>query len=249
MKNIKLLIILPILVISFNVLSKTSDFFINLSALDLYKMAKQKVEARSYKQAIQYFKKIESLYPFSIYAQFSLMNIAYLYYLQDELESGLLTISNFITLYPYHNNIDYMYYLRGMIYLSLKQNKHVVIKIKCTECDPITMGHACNAFALLINRYPNSIYRSYAILRMKYLRNLLATYHLNVSKYYFCRHGYIASINRAQKIIMEYKDSSVIQEALYLMMCSYEELGHVKLSAHIREMIGNICLTRRFNAK
>jgi len=43
------------------------------------------------------------------------MDIAYAYYRQNDQAQGLAAVDRFIKLHPNHPNVDYMYYLRGLI--------------------------------------------------------------------------------------------------------------------------------------
>src|SRR5262249_14155983 len=85
------------------------------SASKLYSEAKGELDTGGYEKAIKYFEKLESRYPFGTYAQQAQMDIAYAYYRQGEQAQALAAVERFIKLHPNHPNVDYMYYLRGLI--------------------------------------------------------------------------------------------------------------------------------------
>ena len=81
----------------------------------LYAEAKDEMASGSYEKAIQYFEKLESRFPFGTYAQQAQMDTAYAYYKQGDQAQALAAVERFIKLHPNHANLDYMYYLRGLI--------------------------------------------------------------------------------------------------------------------------------------
>ena len=60
---------------------------------------------------------------------------------------------------------------------------------------------------------------------MNYIVNSLAAYEVHVARYYYRRGAYVAAVNRAQQVVTEYQQSPAAQEALYIMMQSYDRLG------------------------
>ncbi|MGZ3252977.1 MAG: outer membrane protein assembly factor BamD [Burkholderiaceae bacterium] len=196
------------------------------SASKLYSEATDEMAGGAYDKAIQYYEKLESRYPFGTYAQQAQMQIAYAYYRQGDQAQGLAAADRFIKLHPNHPNVDYMYYLRGLIGFNDKLSLfHSISKQDATERDPKAAREAFDSFKQLTERFPDSIYRNDALLRMKYLVNSIAQYEVNVAKYYYRRGAYLAAANRAQFAIKEYHETPANEEALYIMARSYEALG------------------------
>jgi outer membrane protein assembly factor BamD len=200
------------------------------SASQLYSEANDQLASGVYEKAIQYYEKLESRYPFGTYAQQAQMQIAYAYYRQGERVPALAAADRFIKLHPDHPNVDYMYYLRGLISFNDKLGLfHTISRQDPTERDPKAAKEAFDSFKQLTERFPNSIYREDALLRMKYLVNSIAQYEVNVAKYYYRRGAYLAAANRAQFAIKEYHDTPANEEALYIMARSYEALNMLDL--------------------
>ncbi len=202
----------------------------NWPAEKLYAEAKQELAAGGYERSVQLFEKLESRFPFGTYAQQAQLEIAYAYYKQGEAAQALAAVDRFIKLHPNHPNVDYMYYLRGLInfnddmgFLSFIANQDI------TERDPKATRDSFDAFKELVTQYPNSKYTPDALLRMKYLVNSLAQYDLHVAKYYLRRNAYLAAANRAQSAIKEYPDAPAIEEALVVLIKSYEAMGMKEL--------------------
>lgn len=246
---IKLCIIIYILFISScGMLLEQKNKKIYLSVPELYTKAKKELSIGAYYQAILYLKKIESFYPSDIYAQQAQIDIAYAYYRLNDQVLALSTINRFINLYPYHSHIDYMYYLQGLIYFH---NCNIVsnffINQNNTDRNQNVAHNAFNTFKLLIELFPNSVYKSDAIFRMKYLLKVMADYEMHIAKYYFCRGVYIAAINRAQDIIKQYPDTLAVKEALYLIMYSYKALGQINLMHDVQRVINMTYLENIFS--
>ena len=98
-----------------------------------------------------------------------------------------------------------------------------------SQRDPKAAREAFDTLKELVTRFPNSKYTPDASLRLKYLVNALASQEVHVARYYFKRGAYIASANRAQAAIKTYPDVPAIEEAMYLLVVSYDKLGMTEL--------------------
>lgn len=219
-------------------LPEQKDETVGWSAAKLYSEAKDELNAGGYDKAIKYFEKLESRYPFGTYAQQAQMDIAYAYYRQNEQAQGLAAVDRFIKLHPNHPNVDYMYYLRGLINFNDRTSIFDTFTDQDnTERDPKAMRDAFDSFKLLAERFPDSKYAPDAIARMKYLVNAMSQYDVHVANYYFRRGAYVSAANRAQAAIKQYPDSPANEEALFILMRSYEALGQTKLKEDTERII------------
>jgi outer membrane protein assembly factor BamD len=198
----------------------------NWSAPKLYSEAMDQLQSGAYDKAIQYFEKLESRYPFGTYAKQAQMEVAYAQYKQGEQPLALAAIERFIKLHPNDPSVDYMYYLRGLVNFNDKLGILEVIGGQDpTERDSKATREAFDSFKQLVEKYPNSVYAPDAIARMKYLVNTMAQYEVNVARFYY-RHGaYVAAIDRAQTSLKSYPDTPANEEALLIMVRSYDGLG------------------------
>ena len=211
-------------------LPEKSDETKTWSAARLYDEAKSDLDNGSYESAIKNLEKLESRFPFGTYAQQAQMEIPYVYYKQGDQAQALAAIERFIKLHPNHENLDYIYYLRGLVNFNDQVSFFQSLAHQdMTERDPKAAREAFDAFKALVVRFPDSKYTPDALLRMKYLVNTLAQYDLHVAKYYFRRGAYIASANRAQSAIREYPDAPAIEEALFVLYNSYDKMGLIEL--------------------
>jgi outer membrane protein assembly factor BamD len=200
------------------------------SATKLYSEAMEELEGGHYERAVQLFEKLESSYPFGTYAQQAQMNIAYAQYKAQDQAQALAAVERFIKLHPNHANVDYMYYLRGLINFNDQISfLNFIYEQDPTERDPKATREAFAAFKALVEKFPNSQYTPDALDRMKYLINAMASYEVHVARYYFRRGAYLAAINRAQGVIADYRDSPSIEEALFIMIRGYDKMGNKQL--------------------
>ncbi|MES2259311.1 MAG: outer membrane protein assembly factor BamD [Pseudomonadota bacterium] len=200
------------------------------SATKLYSEAKEELDGGHYERAIQLFEKLESSYPFGTYAQQAQMEIAYANYKSQDQAQALAAVERFIKLHPNHANVDYMYYLRGLISFNDQIGfLNFIYEQDPSERDPKATREAFNAFKALVDKFPDSQYTPDALDRMKYLVNAMASYEVHVARYYFRRGAYLASLNRAMGVLSDYRDSPSIEEALLIMIRSYDKLGNTVL--------------------
>lgn len=228
-KNLLKLIALVVLAFSISacsVFSEPIDDTKSWSASKLYTEAKDELTSGNYDKAVEYFEKLESRYPFGIYAQQAQMEIAYAYYRQNDQAQALAAVERFIKLHPNHPNIDYMYYLRGLVNFNDRVGLvNAFFKQDLSERDPKAAQAAFDSFKLLVSRYPTSVYAEDAHVRLKYLINTLAEYEVHVAKYYYRRGAYLAAANRAQFAVTKYHEAPAIEEALLVLVRSYDKLG------------------------
>jgi outer membrane protein assembly factor BamD len=52
---------------------------------------------------------------------------------------------------------------------------------------------------------------------------------VHVARYYFSRGAYVAAINRAQSALTDYQDVPALEEALFILVRSYDQLGMTQL--------------------
>ena len=217
---------LVLLLSACSLLPEQIDETTSWSASKLYSEARSEASGGNYEKAVKYFEKLETRYPFGLFAQQAQMEIAYAYYRQSEQAQSLAAIDRFIKLHPNHPNVDYMYYLRGLVNFNDKIGllQHFS-KEDVTERDPKAAQDAFDSFKVLVTKFPNSKYAPDAHVRMKYLLNALAQYEVHVANYYYRRGAYLAAANRAQQAVQKYPDAPAIEEALFVMVRAYDKLG------------------------
>jgi len=217
---------LATLIAGCGLLPEVKDETVGWSANKLYAEAKDALNDGSYETAIKYFEKLESRYPFGRYAQQAQIDIAYAYWKSNEIASSVAACDRFIKLHPNHPNVDYVYYLRGLV--NFNEDLGMLGQISqqdMTERDPKGARESFDAFRELVTRFPDSKYMPDAVLRMKYLVNALASLEVHVARYYMKRNAYVAAINRAQYALKNYPEAPATEEALFIMVKAYDLMG------------------------
>jgi outer membrane protein assembly factor BamD len=207
-------------------LPEESDETISWSANKLYAEAKDAMNEGAFDKAIKYFEKLEARYPYGRYAQQAQLEVAYAYYKQQEPASSIAACDRFIRLHPNHPNVDYAYYLKGLVNFNedLGLLGHVSMQ-DLTERDPKAAKESFDAFKELATRFPESKYAQDATQRMNYLINALAASEAHVAEYYMRRGAYVAAINRAQTGMKTYPDAPANEESLFILVKAYDALG------------------------
>ena len=200
------------------------------SAEKLYREAKDALEGGQYDLAIKRYEMLEARFPYGRYSQQGQLEIAYAYYKQNEQASAVAATDRFMKLHPNHPNVDYAYYLKGLVYFN--EDLGLLGKVSRqdrTERDPKSARESFDAFKELMQRFPESKYAPDALARMKYLVNALASHEVHVARYYMKRGAYVAAANRAQYALKNYPQAPAQEEALLIMIQAYDVLGMAEL--------------------
>ena len=64
-----------------------------------------------------------------------------------------------------------------------------------------------------------------------------AEHELKTAQYYFVRHAYVAAIDRAQRVVREFQNTPMRDDALELIAKSYDALKITDLAADTRRII------------
>ncbi|MBL8437778.1 MAG: outer membrane protein assembly factor BamD [Zoogloeaceae bacterium] len=221
-----LAVIIALLIGGCGLLPEEKDETAGWNAQKIYSEAKAAMGDGGYDRAIKLFEKLEARYPYGRYAQQAQLDIAYSYYKTGEAASAVAACDRFIKLHPNHPNVDYAYYLKGLVNfnedLGLLGN---LANQDLTERDPKGARESFDTFKELVNRFPEGRYTADARLRMRYLVNALAYHEVHVARYYFRRSAYLAAANRAQTAVKDYPETPAVEEALFILVKSYDALG------------------------
>ena len=214
-----------------NLLPEVKDETANWTAEQIYKDAHESLQASNYTRAIKLFDTLESRFPYGRLAQQAILEGAYANYRQGEATSAIAACDRFIRTYPNHPNVDYAYYLKGLVNFREDQGLlGYVVETDLSERDPKMTKEAYGAFRELVTRFPDSKYAADSAERMRYLTNALAGYEVHVARYYYNRGAYIAAANRAQQALVSYPQTPSNEHALDVMERSYRQMGLQQLA-------------------
>ncbi len=196
----------------------------------LYNEARTELQNGSWSKARGLYEKLEARYPFGRYAQQAQIEIAFCYYKEGETADAISTTDRFLKLNPTSPRADYVYYLRGLVnFIEPPKLLGPLIGYRVSERDPKALHESFEAFKELVTRFPASPYSPDATLRITFLRDALADHEVRVADFYFRRGAYLAAVNRAQSAVREYQGAPRLEQALAIMVRSYDRLGLTEL--------------------
>ncbi len=192
----------------------------------LYAEARDEQAAGNFDKAAKMYESLEGRGAGTILAQQAQLERAYLLYRSGEKAQALSTIERFVKLHPTSPAADYAMYLQGLI--NFNDNVGFLGNLSrqsLSERDQQASRDAYQAFKQLVEQFPQSKYAVEGRERMNYIVNALAEYEVHVARYYFRRGAYVAAANRAQQTIQEFQYSPSAEEALSILVRSYDRLG------------------------
>jgi outer membrane protein assembly factor BamD len=192
----------------------------------IYTEAKDELSSGAYDKAIPLFEKLEGRAAGTPLAQQAQLEKAYAHYKAREPAQATATLDRFIKLHPSSPALDYALYLKGLVDFNDELGIFGFIsKQDLSERDQKAAKESFEAFKELATRFPDSRYTPDARSRMTYIVNSLAQYEVHVARYYYKRGAYVAAINRAQTAVTDYQNVPALEEALFIMLQSYDALG------------------------
>src|SRR3954467_134102 len=212
-------------------LDTANDETLGWSAQRIYGEAKDAQASRDWQKAIKLLEKLEARYPYGRYAQQAQLEVAYCQYKDSERASAIAAADRFIKLYPNHPNVDYAWYLKGLVnFNTLEGALSWLTTPDMSDRDPKASREAFLAFKEVVTRFPDSPYAPDSAERMRYLVNALAANEVHVANYYMKRSAYLAAANRAQYAIQHYPQPPAVEEAMVILTQAYDRLGIKDLS-------------------
>lgn len=204
----------------------------------IYAEASDEMKSGAYDKAIPLLEKLEGRAAGTPLAQQAQLDKAYAHYKSAEPAQAIATIDRFLKLHPASPALDYALYLKGIINFNEDLGLFSSItRQDLSERDQKAAKESFEAFKELVNRFPESRYTPDASLRMTYIVNSLAKYEVHVARYYYSRGAYLAAINRAQTALTEYRDVPVLEEALFILVQSYDALDLPQLRDDARRVL------------
>jgi outer membrane protein assembly factor BamD len=196
------------------------------SAQRLYGEAKDAMANKDWPRAVRYLEKLEARYPYGRFAQQAQLEIAYAHWKDSERASAIAAVDRFIKMYPNHANADYAWYLKGLINFNDQYGVFSwLTSPDMSDRDPKSTRESFAAFKEVVTRFPDSRYAPDAAARMRYLVNALASHEVHVARYYMKRGAYLAAANRAQYAIKSFPQAPATEEAVFVLVLAYDNLG------------------------
>ncbi|MDH5338360.1 MAG: outer membrane protein assembly factor BamD [Rubrivivax sp.] len=198
---------------------------LNATAEQVYAEAKSDMESGINDSAIKNLTRVEALAAGTLLAQQAQLDLAYVQWRTSERESALATLDRFVKYNPSSPALDYALYLRGLVNFNDNLGLFSALaRQDLSERDQQASRDAWQSFKQLTDQFPESRYAADAQLRMGYIVNSLAKHEVHVARYYYNRGAWLAAANRAQQTLSEFQATPAAEEALYIMVSSYDKL-------------------------
>jgi outer membrane protein assembly factor BamD len=204
----------------------------------LYSEARDERNAGNFDKAITLYEKLEGRAAGTPLAQQAQLDKAHTHYKAGEPAQALAALDRFMRLHPASPAMDYALYLKGLA--SFNDNLGLFGSLSrqdLSERDQKAAKESFEAFRDLVARFPDSRYTPDARDRMTYIVNSLAQYEVHVARYYHSRGAHLAAISRAQTALTDYTNAPALEEALFILVQSYDALGMTQLRDDARRVM------------
>ena len=225
------LLIIPLISCSKDKINKSviKEKDLESQVLEAYKEGLKSLKEGDAIFASKKFNEAETLFPQSKWAPMSSLMAAYSYYSQDYYEDSILELERFIKIYPFHENIDYAYYLLGLCWyeqiIDEKKDLQTIIKAK-------------EKFSFLIKKFPSTEYALDAEFKIDLINDILAAKEMYIGRYYFDQKKWIPAINRFRIIIDDYETTIYTEEALHRLVEVYYTIGLINEAKKYASLLG-----------
>lgn len=210
--------------------TEDNDKYVEKPALELYDAGLKQMKDNYFKKAGKSFEEVIRQHPYSQYAVRAQLMAAYAYYKAQEYEEAVAGVNAFIQLYPGNTHIPYAYYLKGLCFYN---------QISSVERDQQMTERAAEAFEVLIQRFPSSVYAKDAKVKLDLIKEYLAGWNMEVGRFYERKSLPLAALNRFKFVVMNYETTSHVPEALYRLVEVYLQLGIIKEAQACTVVLGH----------
>jgi outer membrane protein assembly factor BamD len=218
--------------------STVEDKTVGWSPNRIHAEARDEMNSGAYDKAVPLFEKLEGRAAGTPLAQQAQIDKAYSQYKAGEKAQAIATLDRFMKLHPVSPALDYALYLKGLVNFNDNLGLFSFISRQdLSERDQKAAKDSFESFSELVTRFPDSRYAQDARQRMTYIVNSLAQYEVHVARYYYQRGAYVAAIGRAQVALADYQGVPALEEALYILIRSYDALGMTQLRDDARRVM------------
>ena len=211
------------------IISKIEEKDLELQVFEAYKEGLRSLEEGDVLFAAKKFNEAEILFPQSEWAPRSSLMAAYAYYSQEYYGDSIAELKRFIKIYPKNKNLDYAYYMLGIVYYE---------QIVDEKKDLKSINNAKNTFKFVIKNFPNTDYALDAKFKLGMVNNILASKEMYVANYYFDKKKWIAALNRFKIVINKYETTIYVEEALHRMVEINYHLGLQSEAKKYAQLLG-----------
>lgn len=210
-----------------------------LTAEELYGNAKESMLNERWPDAVTKLQQLEARYPYGEFAIQAQLDTVYAHYRNNNNGLAIAAADRFLSINPTHSSADYAYYIKGLANYDEEDRLIGVItgRINLADRDQKSIVSAISAFNTILRNYPDSQYAFDASKRIVYLESALAEYEITVARFYYQRGAYVAAVNRCKTTLENYVDGPQVEDALGIMLFSYQKMGLQDLAADTNRVL------------
>ncbi|MDR2852062.1 MAG: outer membrane protein assembly factor BamD [Burkholderiaceae bacterium] len=203
-----------------------TDPTVNWTPEQIYSEARDAAGSGAYDKAVPLYEKLQNRAAGTPMAQQAELEMAYAQYKDEDKIKAIATLNRFLKYHPASPAADYALYLKGIVNFNGDLGAFSwLTRQDISERDQDAAKLSFDTFKELVTRFPNSRYAPDARARMNYIVNALSQYEVHVARYYYSRGAYLAAANRAQQSVANYPNTPAQEDALHIMVSSYDRLG------------------------
>lgn len=202
--------------------SNKADIYAGDDPAYIYAVGHHDLQEGNYNSALIAYQSLDSQYPYTEYTKNGDLESIYAYYQNDKPALAAVAATRYLKIYPDDPHADYAYYVMGIT--DFDNGRGFLQKYfpyDMSQHNAENYQKAFNYFNIVYTQYPKSPYADDARRRMIYLNNTLAQYNLNVAQFLFEQNAYVAAVNRAQIILLNFPNTPQAKSALILMGKAY----------------------------
>ena len=206
--------------------SELPQVYTGYTASFIYAKAHQQMQNQEYFDATRSYKSLAAQYPFTPLAEKGMVDLVYVYYMNDEATMSLALAQQFIKMYPYSKLKGYVYYMIGVVGFDDGRGLlQTYAPYDMTHHDPAGYTDAYINFEKALALDPTGAFVPDTKRRMVYINNTVAKHYYEIAYFYFKRGAYNAAIDRAAQVVRDYPQSESTEDALVLTIRAYKTLG------------------------
>ena len=209
------------------------------SADKLYTEARAALEESNWTDAKTITPKLEARYPFGTYAQQAQIELIYANWKDGDAAQAVQGADRFPAGLSEHANSDYVMYLKALATLNENDGWFLRSSPRRTlpSATPMPPKKPSTSSRSSPCASPDSRYAPEARRRMHQLVLAQAKHELGVAEYYYVRHAYVAAIQHAQRVVSEFQNTPMRDDALEIIANSYDKLEMHDLAADTRRVL------------
>ncbi len=192
----------------------------------MYALGTQEYQDGRYKKAREYYTRLKEEHPLHDLAILAELGIADAYYSDKDYPEAEAAYSDFISLYPTHEQVPYAIYQLGMCHF---------VQMGAIDRDQTETIQAKREFDRLMARYPQSKFVALAEEKNQECKKNLAEHEYYIGNFYFKQKKYEAALKRFETILRDYAGVGLDEEVRKRISQTKERLARQAEKAKSKE--------------